>query len=364
VLEEDDSLARMMIEVAAPRSIVEISKRVEFELLNFLTTEQTRWSLVDSDFAVPLEALRRFVISGGKRLRPAFCYWTAVGMGADADDPGLMKTLMGLELLHTFALIHDDLMDRSDMRRGEPSVHTAFASQHRQEALRGSSIQYGDSMAILVGDLAFAYADQMLLDANRRARQLYAELKLEVNLGQSLDVSGSFASSTTLAKAERIALYKSGKYTVERPMHIGAALAGQYFAASEAITHFAVPLGMAFQLRDDVLGVFGQTERTKKPVGDDLREGKQTLLIGLACQMCSANELELFEGLFGRDDLSASEVAALQEMIASTGALKAMEDRIDQLFLRSMQALDELSFTQEARVALGEMAGFVVDRLN
>ncbi|WP_298336944.1 polyprenyl synthetase family protein [Ferrimicrobium sp.] len=364
MLEENDSLAHMMTEVAAPRSIVEISKRVESELLQFLTTEHTRWSLIDPDFALPIDALRRFVISGGKRLRPAFCYWTAVGMGADSGDPVLMRALMGLELLHTFALIHDDLMDRSDVRRGEPSVHTAFASQHRQEALRGSSVQYGDSMAILVGDLAFAYADQMLIDANRRARQLYAELKLEVNLGQSLDVSGSFASGTTLAKAERIALYKSGKYTVERPMHIGAALADAYFASTEAVTHFAVPLGMAFQLRDDILGVFGQTERTKKPVGDDLREGKQTLLIGLACQMCSSTERTLFEGLFGRDDLSGSEVEALQEMIAHTGALRAMEDRIDQLFLRSMQALDELALTQEARVALGEMAGFVVDRLN
>ncbi|MCL5973933.1 MULTISPECIES: polyprenyl synthetase family protein [Ferrimicrobium] len=364
MLEENDSLARMLVEVAAPHSIVEISRRVESELLQFLTTEHTRWMLVDADFAIPIEALRRFVISGGKRLRPAFCFWTAVGLGLDPSDPGLMKTLLGLELLHTFALIHDDLMDRSALRRGEPSVHTAFATQHRQEELRGSSAQYGDSMAILVGDLAFAYADQMLIDANRRARQLYSELKLEVNLGQSLDISGSFALNTTLAKAERIALYKSGKYTVERPMHIGAAMAGRYFSTSDAITRFAVPLGMAFQLRDDVLGVFGMTERTKKPVGDDLREGKQTLLIGLACQRCTSSERELFEGLFGRDDLSVSEITALQVMIEETGALQAVEDRIDQLFLRSMQALDELPIIPEARAALGEMAGFVVDRLH
>jgi geranylgeranyl diphosphate synthase type I len=364
VLEENNSLAHILVDVAAPRSIVEISRRVESELLKFLTTEYTRWSLIDPDFSVPIEALRRFVIAGGKRLRPAFCYWTAVGMGVDPDDPTLMHTLMGLELLHTFALIHDDLMDRSALRRGEPSVHAAFATQHHQEQLRGSSVQYGDSMAILVGDLAFAYADQMFIDANRRARQLYSELKLEVNLGQSLDVSGSFAAHTSLIKAERIALYKSGKYTVERPMHIGAAMAEHYFATSDAITDFAVPLGMAFQLRDDVLGVFGQTERTKKPVGDDLREGKQTLLIGLACQKWSSAENELFEGLFGREDLTMHEITALQRLIEESGALQAMEDRIDQLFLRSMEALDGLDLIPQARAALGEMAGFVVDRLH
>jgi geranylgeranyl diphosphate synthase type I len=361
VFEDEESLSPMLVDVEVPASIAQASDLATRELLDFLNAEIGRWGRIDHEFVQPIEELRRFIISGGKRLRPAFCYWTAVGLGACPSDPQLLRALMGLEFLHSFALIHDDLMDASDTRRGEPSLHRVFERAHSAAELRGSRARYGISGAILVGDLAFAYADMMFADTNRRARLIFQELKVEVNLGQYLDFVGGYRD-VEIPRAERIALFKSGKYTVERPMHIGAAIAGRYSLAEEAISSFAVPLGMAFQLRDDVLGAFGEAEVTRKPVGDDLREGKPTLLVGLTRSLLARDEREVFDQLFGREDVSSLEIATMQELIRSSGALGALERKIDQLFLASMEALERLDLDPAARAALGEMAGFVVDR--
>lgn len=361
MFEDDESVSPMLVEVEVPASIAEVSELATRELLDFLNLEMARWGRIDHDFVQPIEELRRFIISGGKRLRPSFCYWTAVGLGTCPKDPQLLRALMGLEFLHSFALIHDDLMDASDTRRGEPSLHRVFERSHEAAELRGSRERFGASGAILVGDLAFAYADLMFADTNRRARLVYQELKLEVNLGQYLDFVGGYRD-VEIPRAERIALFKSGKYTVERPMHIGAALAGRYSLTQQAISDFAVPLGMAFQLRDDVLGAFGEAAVTKKPVGDDLREGKPTLLVGLTRSLLARDDREVFDQLFGREDASPLEIATMQQLIRSSGALGALERKIDQLFLASMEALERLDLDPAAHAALGEMAGFVVDR--
>ena len=267
---------------AAPASLRAIAEQVEGRLAEVLDAEILRWDAFEPDLAAPLGALRSLVMSGAKRLRPAFCHWGNVAAGGDPDDPVLVDAGAALELLQAFALLHDDVMDGSAVRRGQQTAHLSFSERHELEAWRGEARRFGEGVAVLVGDLAHVYADRLLAETPLAARQVWSELRIELNIGQCLDVFGTARASTDLTAARRIARYKSGKYTVERPLHLGAALAGRLDAYLEPLSAYGDPLGEAFQLRDDLLGAFGDAARTGKPVGDDLREGKPTPLLAIA----------------------------------------------------------------------------------
>ncbi|MFD0528010.1 polyprenyl synthetase family protein [Kitasatospora arboriphila] len=238
------------------------------------------------------EALRDFLLDGGKRLRPAFCYWGWRGAGGSADHPGIADAAAALELLQASALVHDDLMDRSDTRRGLPSVHRRFEGLHRENGWRGDREQYGASAAVLLGDLLLIWCDELFQssglpdDAVRAAKPVFDLMRTEVMVGQYLDVlepvAGDSADAGALDRAQTVLHYKSAKYTIERPLQVGALLAGAGPGLVEAYGAFGLPLGEAFQLRDDLLGVFGDPAVTGKPAGDDLREGKRTLLVAHA----------------------------------------------------------------------------------
>jgi geranylgeranyl diphosphate synthase type I len=308
--------------------------------------------------------LRSLVLAGGKRLRPAFCHWAFVGAGGDADDPAAVDAGAALELLHTFALIHDDIMDGSDRRRGLDAMHVVFQDRHAANGWRGEERRFGEGVAILVGDLAFVYADQFLTGAGRDAWDVFTELRLEVNIGQYLDLVGTVRGDAGLEEARRISLYKSGRYTTERPLHLGAALAGRLADLATPLSAFGEPLGEAFQLRDDLLGVFGDTEVTGKPVGEDLREGKPTALYALAAAEAGGAARALLARRFGAPDLSPAEVAELQEVLVSTGAKAKVEARIDALLAQALDALAAAPLTrEEARQELADLARFVAGRL-
>src|SRR5690606_7900547 len=216
--------------------------------------EIERWRAVDPALAEPLRALERLVAAGGKRLRPAFCHWAFVGAGGDADDPRIVDAGAAFEMLHAFALLHDDVMDGSDTRRGVRTAHIAFADAHRSAGWQGEPRRFGEGAAILVGDLAHAYADGLLGDVPADVRAVWNDLRLELNMGQYLDLLGTARADRDRALARRIARYKSGKYTVERPLHLGAALAGRLGDLREPLSAYGEPLGEVFQLRDDMLG--------------------------------------------------------------------------------------------------------------
>ena len=203
----------------------ELAAKVDARMVSLLDADSLRWEKVDPDLQAPLAALRRLVTAGGKRLRPAFCYWGFRGAGGDPDDPRVIGAGAALEMLHTSALIHDDIMDASTTRRGVPVVHAEFAGQHRQAGWAGDSGRFGEGAAILIGDVAFVYADMLLDGVPAEASAVFDELRLEVNIGQYLDLAGSVRRDTTRASARRIGRYKSGKYTIERPLHLGAAIA-------------------------------------------------------------------------------------------------------------------------------------------
>ncbi len=351
--------ARRLIEV--PPSLAEVGNRVEQRISTLIEDELARWRAVDPDLAEPLVALRDLVLAGGKRLRPAFCHWAFVGAGGAPDDAVVVDAGAALEMLHTFALVHDDVMDGSNLRRGHPAIHRRFMTRHDTQRWRGEPRRYGEGAAILVGDFAFVYADILLRAVPPVARPIFDELRVELCVGQYLDLEGTASGSSDPVQAERIERYKSGKYTVERPLQLGAALAGRLDELAGPLSAFGLPLGEAFQLRDDILGVFGDAAITGKPVGDDLREGKLTPLVAAAAARATGSAARMLDQL-GRADLDQAEIAGLQAVLIDTGAVDEVERSIERLVEQALDALSVAPIARDARLALEELGVFVAWR--
>lgn len=347
-----------------PASLVALAARVERRIADVLAPEERRWSSFDDELESPITEIRRLVSSGGKRLRPAFCHWGFVGAGGDPESTVSLDAGAALELLHGFALFHDDVMDGSTSRRGAPVTHEVFADEHRRGGGSGESRRYGDGIAILVGDLAFVYSDRLMSDVSPQAREIWHELRIELNVGQLLDLIGSARNERRRFKAERICRYKSGKYTIERPLHLGAMLAAPSREAEllPALSAYGLPLGDAFQMRDDVMGAFGLTAVTGKPVGDDLREGKPTPLMAIAMERADEAQRRVLATV-GRERLSDEQVADAQQAIVDCGALDEMESVILRLRDLAMASLASAPIEPDARRELESLALYVTDRL-
>lgn len=351
---------------SAPRSLEVIAEKVGFRIEALLSEEIERWSHLDPELVEPLTLLKEMVLAGGKRLRPAFCFWAYVGAGGDPESIDVLNAGCALELLHSFAIIHDDIMDASLTRRGLVALHKRFQDKHEGTLWAGESRRFGEGVAILLGDMAFVYADKMLLGAPVEAQEIFTELRLEVNIGQYLDLIGT-ANGTAQPRisrdqARRICLYKSGKYTVERPLHLGAALLGRLEKYQQSLSEFGVPLGEAFQLRDDLLGSFGDQTVTGKPVGEDLREGKPTVLAAIAIERVRGKDADFMRRRFGAENLSSDEVLRLQEILINTGARKEVEALADTLCGQAIAAIKKSELTQTAIEELESLANFVANR--
>lgn len=346
-----------------PPSLIALARGVERRIGEVLDREETRWSDFDPDLATPVTEIRRLIGAGGKRLRPAFCHWGFVGLGGDPSDPRAVDAGAALELLHAFALFHDDIMDGARSRRGEPVTHEVFAAEHRERGGSGEARRYGEGMAILIGDLTFVISDRLLDGVSDRARSIWHELRLELNIGQLLDLMGSARQDRRRDKAERICRYKSGKYTIERPLHLGAMIAAPERAdvVLDRLSAYGLPLGDAFQMRDDVMGVFGDPSVTGKPVGDDLREGKPTPLLAIAIERADSAQRSVLDRV-GREQLSDADVAAAQSVLVECGALEEMERIIARLSEEAVAALSRIDLAGESRRELEALAAYVTQR--
>ncbi len=315
--------------------------RVDAALDAFVEHQRTVLAALGPELHPFIDAAHDFV-RGGKRLRPLFCRGGWLVAGGPDDEPGLDQAAAALEWLQGSALVHDDLMDLSDTRRGRPSVHRAFEQVHRDGGLAGDATQHGASVAVLLGDLMLSWADEQFraseLPGTPRAQRYLDLCKSEVASGQYLDVLAQTRPTVDVATAMRVVRYKSAKYTVERPLHLGAALAGGDDDLIAALSDVAIPLGEAFQLRDDVLGVFGDPAVTGKPAGDDLREGKRTVLIAHAAELGDDADREVLARTLGTTD----GIDELRALIRRTGALDAVEADIARLEGQADAALDAL----------------------
>lgn len=338
------------VESARPPASDVVIRSVEARITSVLAEQAVRWRYRQPRLDPLFAALESFVAAGGKRLRPLFCYWAAVGAGADPDDRRLVDVAAALELFHAVALIHDDVMDASDTRRGRPSVHRRFQAMHEVERLRGDGARFGEGLAILAGDLAFVLADVLLAEIPPAAREVWNELRVELTMGQWVDVVAAACGDRSTETARWIAAYKSGRYTVERPMHLGAALADRPDLCA-GFSAIGEPLGQAFQLRDDLLGVVGDPAQTGKPVGADLRDGKATLLLAFATALADDTGRRQLARI-GAPDLGDDELDELRELLVRCGAIDAVEHEIEALVNRAQQALERCSLHPPAGEAL------------
>ena len=346
-----------------PPSLSLIAERVDERLGDLLQGERDRWGALDPSLANAIDEISRLVMSGGKRLRPAFCHWGYVGAGGGTKDQVDVDAGGALELMHAMALFHDDVMDDAATRRGQVTTHTLASAEHAEMGWTGESRRFGEGVAILVGDLAFVYADQLLEGASIQATRIWNELRIELNIGQYLDILGSVRRERDLAKAERISRYKSGKYTIERPLHLGAVLAAPDRADElvPALSAYGLPLGDAFQMRDDVMGAFGETKDTGKPVGDDLREGKPTPLLARATRAATPEQRAVLD-LVGDPSMTEQTVSNIQQVIVDTGALDDLEAHIASLTKSAVASLATAPITDQAKTELTSLAAYVSSR--
>jgi geranylgeranyl diphosphate synthase, type I len=345
---------------AAPLDAEDLGARVQKILDAFVADQGARLNAVSADLGPFVDVLAG-LLAGGKRLRPAFCYWGWRGSGAGDAEP-IVRAAASLELLHACALIHDDVMDGSDTRRGRPAAHRRFAELHRGGGWQGSGESFGTGAAILLGDLCLVWADKLLYasgladGALRTAKPVFDEMRTELMAGQYLDLLEQATGTGSVDRAMRVLRYKSAKYTVERPLHLGAALAGAAPSLHEAYTAYGLPLGEAFQLRDDVLGVFGDPAETGKPAGDDLREGKRTVLVAFALAQAPAADADLLRGRLGDPGLDAAGVDDLRAVIGSSGALDRVEDLIARYTAEALDALSRGEVAEPAAAVLSALA--------
>jgi geranylgeranyl diphosphate synthase, type I len=336
----------------------------------------------------PFVSFSRDLLAGGKRFRALFAYWgwRSVSSRRDAFDPlaerglddleAIVTACTALEVFHAAALVHDDLIDNSDTRRGLPAAHRRFEALHRDAGWRGRPVGYGRAAAVLLGDLLLGWSDELLdaalplvdRESARVARIEFVRMRTEVTAGQYLDILEEHAWAAAdekeqLRRAHRVILYKSAKYSVEAPLALGAALAGGTAEQLDGLRAYGVPLGVAFQLRDDLLGVFGDSERTGKPTGDDLREGKRTVLVALARPGLPLNARALLDELLGDPELDGEQITMLQTAIRDSGAVERVEAMIDRNVDQALASLEDSGLSSSARAQLTELARTVTQRV-
>jgi len=343
----------------APEQLISVARRVEVALKRLLDEERSIWAKLDPSLDEPLGDLADLVMSGGKRIRPAYCHWGWVLGGGDPESTEPLGACCALELLHAFALAHDDVMDGSPTRRGFPTVWVRFIERHDDRGWQGESRRFGEAAAILVGDMAMVMADRALGHPAPEVREVWDALRTELNMGQFLDVVGTSRGGVDAKGARRIVRNKTAGYTIVRPLQIGAALAGRPDLA-DAIAAHGMPLGTAFQLRDDILGAFGDPDLTGKPVGDDLREAKPTVMLAHARERASDSQLEVLARVGA--ELTDDNIAAIQQVMVDTGAVARSEAEIDELFSEAIAAIDRLPDRAGSHEALHALADFVVAR--
>jgi geranylgeranyl diphosphate synthase type I len=357
----------LSVEAAAT---VELTDAITDQLRRYLHDRRSAAAYIGTDYEGLTAGLEEFVFSGGKRLRPAFAYWGWRSVSSRDADAQVLLLFSALELLHASALIHDDVIDCSATRRGRPTTHIQFAALHRDRHWRGSADQFGMSAAILLGDLALAWADDIVADvglprdAHERVRRVWADIRTELLGGQYLDILAEASAAESIASAMTVNTYKTASYTVSRPLQLGLAAAADRPDVHALFHEVGTDLGVAFQLRDDVLGVFGDPAVTGKPSGDDLRSGKRTVLLATAVELADKSDAaaaKLLRAWIGTE-LSDAQVSELCGIIEHVGALAAAEDQIEALTRRALATLADAPIHPPAKAGLSELARLAANR--
>ena len=337
---------------------------VDERLDQVITAQRSDGGFGDPMLQAALDEIARLAFAGGKRTRPEFVHLGWVAAGGEPFDHRAVGIGAAFELLHVSALVHDDVIDGALLRRGRPTTHVHIHGLHVSGDWAGESRRVSEGAAVLIGNISLALADTALGDVNDLAREEWTRVRVEVNAGQYLDLVGSAMRRSDETHALNVMTLKTAKYTVERPLRMGAAASGS--ARSElmtALSRFGLDLGIAFQLRDDVLGVFGEEETTGKPVGDDLREGKSTLLMARARERADQAQTRLL-AVVGDPGLSPAQVQEIQQVVRDTGALEAVESEINAYYASALGHVREYFGDSALGAQFAETAGRMVRRVS
>lgn len=325
-----------------------------------------------SSSAAPLVASIATLVEGGKRLRALLAWWGWCGAGGESSDPRIVDVGVALELFQAAALIHDDILDRSDTRRGQVSVHKRFEQLHREEQWAQDGAHFGVSAAILAGDLALGLSEEVFTitaDATAfatPAKEAFHAMRFEVMTGQYLDILAEANvpsnPAKALSQARTVLQYKSAHYSAVWPFALGGILAGADETTLSSYRKFSLPLGMAFQLGDDLLGVFGDPALTGKPAGDDLLEGKRTELVAHALNLLSPEQAEMLNNFLREPATSPNSVEDIQNLISSSGAKTAVEAEIQRLGDQTYDALKSLAISKPVRSGLKQLVNGLLNR--
>lgn len=353
-------------------SLAEFQARFDLWLSRFLQVRLRPAEELHPDLAPFFSCLLEYSGRSGKRLRPFLVHLgfrAAVEASAVQTVDDVLPLAAAAEMLHVFALAHDDVMDQSALRRGLPTVHRMWAERHRSNGWRGDADQLGASVAILLGDLALVLADACLDESAvpdrclRQSREVWQAMREEVIEGQFLDVAASQLSHPAPEDQIRTILsLKSGKYTVERPLHLGACAAGASPQLLEAFTSVGIPLGQAFQIQDDILGLFGDSEATGKPADSDLKEGKSTLLVSRAYSAASPSDRLALMQAWGNPSATDEQIVGAKAAIKGSGALDFARSEAEALAGQARSALLAAPIPEDARLVLSGLISFVLDR--
>jgi len=342
-----------------PSFLAEYAALADPRLAAFLDARSAEAARLPVDLRAAFAALRDYVLRGGKRLRGALVVLGCEAAGGDRS--WVLDASVGVELLHAYLLVHDDFMDRDEVRRGGPTVHAALARTTGSEHL-------GASLSVLLGSLCEAWALELVLAAPVPAERTVAAGKLlaralqEVTIGQMQDLSAPLGRDLGPRDVLAVEVMKTGSYSFDLPLRLGALLAGADDAVLAALERFALPLGQAFQIADDLLGTFGAPEQTGKPNASDLREGKRTLLIARAFEKADSRDAALLRAGLGKPDLSEAEASALREVLVRTGAAQWCREDAERLCAEAVGALDGAPLPAQVAQALRQIATYSVRR--
>lgn len=313
------------------------------------------------------ENLRDLTLAGGKRVRAAFMYWGYKAAGGKEDEK-IIEASMSIELTHIFLLIHDDIIDQDGFRHGVPTIHKRYETIARQFYKRKDPFHFGNSMAIIIGDMAAAAGNAIIFNSRFSAEKILEALdKLQdivrdTVAGEMMDVILEARGKATEKEISEVHKSKTAKYTVEGPLHLGALLAGADKNFLKVLSDYAVPVGVAFQIQDDILGVFGNEKKLGKPVCSDLREGKQTLLVLKAVEKGNSVQRKFIKNVLGNRNITRQEVEKFREIVVNTGSLDYSKKLAKNLVSKGVSAMEKSAISKDAKDFLVGIAEYIVSR--
>ena len=347
--------------------LADFRAKLEGQLHDWLTEKELAATAESASSRELTEVLTRFVARDGKRIRPALLYYTYRACGGASDDK-VMPMAMAVELLHTYLLIHDDIMDHADVRRGEPAAHVMYTDLHHSRGWQGDSEHFGESVAILLGDLAQTYSLELYSSVElapevaAEFRQQFSSMCHEVVLGQYLEMTAGYREHLEEDELLRVLRMKSGRYSVERPVQLGYLLARAPEATRQALTVYGLKMGEAFQLQDDLLGMFGDAKTVGKPVGADLVEGKFTLLIHHALRHLSGDDRTALQRALGNPDLEPVEALRVQRLIEASGARQRVQEMVEERLRQAHESLEAIDLAEDGAAFLEGLIDYLRGR--